>query len=61
MQVNSSSGPLQQRFFSGTGSIGGTHLPDFNVIPPWCCILLLNLAIIKWKKEKSKAGLVCSF
>ena len=30
MQVNSSNGSLQQRFFSGTGSIGGIHLPDFN-------------------------------
>ena len=29
MQVNSSNGSLQQRFFSGTGSIGGIHLPDF--------------------------------
>ncbi len=28
MQVNSSSGSLQQRFFSGTGSIGGIHLPS---------------------------------
>lgn len=28
--VNSVSGSLQQRFFSGTGSIGGIHLPDFN-------------------------------
>ena len=30
MQVNSSNGSLQQRIFSGTGSIGGVHLPDFN-------------------------------
>ena len=30
MQVNSSNGSLQQRFFSGTGSIGGIYLPDFN-------------------------------
>ena len=30
MQVNSSNGSLQQRFFSGTGSIGGIHLPDCN-------------------------------
>ncbi len=30
MQVNSSNGSLHQRFFSGTGSIGGIHLPDFN-------------------------------
>lgn len=30
MQVNSSDGSLQQRIFSGTGSIGGVHLPDFN-------------------------------
>ena len=30
MQVNSSNGSLQQRFFSGAGSIGGIHLPDFN-------------------------------
>ncbi len=30
MQVNSSNGSLQQRFFSGTGSIGGIHPPDFN-------------------------------
>lgn len=28
--VNSVNGSLQQRFFSGTGSIGGIHLPDFN-------------------------------
>lgn len=28
MQVNSTN--LQQRYFSGTGSIGGIHLPDFN-------------------------------
>lgn len=30
MQVSSSNVSLQQRFFSGTGSIGGIHLPDFN-------------------------------
>lgn len=30
MQVNSSKGSLQQRVFSGTGSIGGINLPDFN-------------------------------
>ncbi len=30
MQVNSSNGTLQNRYFSGTGSIGGIHLPDFN-------------------------------
>lgn len=30
MQVNSHNGSLQQRFFSGTGSIGGIHLPDFS-------------------------------
>ena len=30
MQVNSSNGSLQQRIFSGTGSIGGVHLLDFN-------------------------------
>lgn len=30
MQVNSSNGSLQQRIFSGAGSIGGVHLPDFN-------------------------------
>lgn len=30
MQVNLSNGSLQQRIFSGTGSIGGVHLPDFN-------------------------------
>ena len=30
MQVNSSDGSLQNRYFSGTGSIGGIHLPDFN-------------------------------
>ena len=30
MQVNSSKGSLQNRYFSGTGSIGGIHLPDFN-------------------------------
>lgn len=30
MQVNSLNGSLQQRIFSGTGSIGGIHLPDFN-------------------------------
>ena len=29
MQVNSSNS-LQNRYFSGTGSIGGIHLPDFN-------------------------------
>ena len=28
MQVNSTN--LQQRYFSGTGIIGGIHLPDFN-------------------------------
>ena len=28
MQVNAPN--LQQRYFSGTGSIGGIHLPDFN-------------------------------
>ena len=28
MQVNTTN--LQQRYFSGTGSIGGIHLPDFN-------------------------------
>ena len=28
MQVNPTN--LQQRYFSGTGSIGGNHLPDFN-------------------------------
>ena len=30
MQVNSSNGSLQNRYFSGTGSIGGIHLPDFH-------------------------------
>ena len=30
MQVNSSNGSLQNRYFSGTGSIGGIHLPDFQ-------------------------------
>ena len=30
MQVSSSNGSLQNRYFSGTGSIGGIHLPDFN-------------------------------
>ena len=30
MQVNSSNSSLQNRYFSGTGSIGGIHLPDFN-------------------------------
>lgn len=30
MQVNSSKGSLQQRVFSGTGSIGGINLPDYN-------------------------------
>ena len=30
MQVNSSNGSLQNRYFSGTGSIGGVHLPDFH-------------------------------
>ena len=30
MQVNSSNGSLQNRYFSGTGSLGGIHLSDFN-------------------------------
>ena len=30
MQIHSSNGSLQQRVFSGTGTIGGIHLPDFN-------------------------------
>lgn len=30
MMVHSVNGSLQQRIFSGTGSIGGIHLPDFN-------------------------------
>lgn len=30
MQIHSSNGSLQQKYFSGTGSIGGIHLPDFN-------------------------------
>lgn len=30
MQINSSNGSLQNRYFSGTGSIGDIHLPDFN-------------------------------
>ncbi len=30
MQINTSNGSLQQRFFSGTGSIGSIHLPDLN-------------------------------
>lgn len=30
MQVNSSKGSLQQGVFSGTGSIGGINVPDFN-------------------------------
>ena len=30
MQVSLSNGSLQQRFFSGTGSIGGINMPDFN-------------------------------
>ena len=30
MQINSSNGSLQNRYFSGTGSIGGIHLPDFH-------------------------------
>ena len=30
MQVNSSKGSLQQRVFSGAGSISGINVPDFN-------------------------------
>ena len=30
MQVNLSNASLQHRVFTGTGSIGGIHLPDFN-------------------------------
>ena len=30
MQVNLSNGLLQNQYFSGTGSIGGIHLPDFD-------------------------------
>lgn len=30
MQVNLSNGLLQNEYFSGTGSIGGIHLPDFD-------------------------------
>lgn len=30
MQVYSDNGSLQNRYFSGTGSIGGIHLPDFQ-------------------------------
>lgn len=30
MHINSSNGSLQNRCFSGTGSIGGIHLPDFQ-------------------------------
>lgn len=30
MMVHSVNGSLQQRILSGTGSIGGIHLPDFN-------------------------------
>lgn len=30
MQVGSSNGSLQNRYFSGIGSIGGIHLPDFH-------------------------------
>ena len=30
MQVSSSNGSLQNRYFSGTESIGGIHLPDFH-------------------------------
>ena len=30
MRVNLSNSSLQNRYFSGTGSIGGIHLPDFN-------------------------------
>ena len=30
MQVNSSNGTLQNRYFSETGSIGGIHLPGFH-------------------------------
>ncbi len=30
MQVSSFNGSLQNRYFSGIGSIGGIHLPDFN-------------------------------
>ena len=30
MQVSSFNGSLHNRYFSGTGSIGGIHLPDFN-------------------------------
>lgn len=30
MQISSSNGSLQNRYFSGTGSIGGIHLPDFH-------------------------------
>ena len=30
MQINSFNGSLQNRYFSGTGSIGGIHLPDFH-------------------------------
>lgn len=30
MQVSSSNGSLQNRYFSGTGSLGGIHLSDFN-------------------------------
>lgn len=31
MQVNSSNGSLQQRIFSGAGSIGGVHLPILTI------------------------------
>ena len=30
MRVSLANGSLQNRYFSGTGSIGGIHLPDFN-------------------------------
>ena len=30
MQINLSNGSLQNRYFSGTGSIGSVHLPNFN-------------------------------
>ena len=45
MQVNSFNGSLQQRIFSGTGSIGGVHLPDFNdkyVFPKRKAVLVMK-------------------
>lgn len=50
MQVHSSKDSLQQRVFSGTGSIGGINLPDLTI----SMCFLKRKAVLVMKNTKSR-------